>query len=373
MLIKKTVLIYFMLIATFSFAQTIRLPYTDESGWMLVNLTVNDKEMTFLFDTGWDGLSIRGSLLKEYSQSGSIVAVDANNVLKDVAKMRVDSLKVGNYVYRNLPFTDLEQFPMLKDPIFDCYQIDGILGNVIYKDKILEIDPVKKEIILQDFSHALEMRVLSDDFIHIASLNDNNPTRIVIPVGIGGVYRPFLLDTGDNGYLSISQDRDMVKYIKTLPVNTFMSYGSIGAFGMDKGLAKSMITKKGELQIADSLFSNEEITFTPSEGVYQIGVEFIKQFHLVYISELQLLFLKKVNQRGSESNLNKLGYGIAYKEGKYIIAAIGENEKQLKIGDEVLSIDGIAMNELCSYRKYVQKATKKVSLKIRRGVKEFVY
>lgn len=373
MLIKKTVLACFLFIVTISFAQTIRLPYTDDSGWMLVNLTVNDKEMTFIFDTGWDGLSIRGSLLNEYSESGSIAAVDANNVLKDVAKMRVDSLKVGNYIFRNLPFTDLESFPMLQDPIFDCYKIDGVLGNVIYKDKILEINPIKKEIILQDFSRALEMRVLSDDFIHIASLIDNNPTRIVIPVGIGGVYRPFLLDTGDNGYLSISQDKDMSKYIKTLPVNTYLSYGSIGAFGMNKGLAKSVITKTGELQIADRLLSNEEIVFTPSEGVYQIGVEFIKQFHLVYISELQLLFLKKVKQHGGESNLDKLGYGIAFKEGKYIIAAISENEKQLKIGDEVLTVDGTPIRDMCGYRNYFKFATQKPKLSLRRGNKEFEY
>lgn len=373
MIIKKTVLACFLLIATMSFAQTIRLPYTDDSGWMLVNLTVNDKEMTFLFDTGWDGLSIRGSLLNEYRESGSIAAVDANNVLKDVAKMRVDSLKVGNYVFRNLPFTDLEQFPMLKDPIFDCYHIDGILGNVIYKDKILEIDPIKKEIILQDFSRALELRVLSEDFIHIASINDNNPTRMVIPMAIGGIYRPFLLDTGDNGYLSISQDRDMAKYMKTLSINTYLSYGSIGAFGMNKGLAKSLITKSGEVQIADRLLTNEELVFSPSEGVYQIGVEFIKQFHLVYISELQLLFLKKVKERDGESNLNKFGFGIAYKEGKYIIAAISENEKQLKIGDEVLTIDGLPISEICGYRNYFKSAKKRPKLGLRRGNKQFEY
>ena len=373
MSLKKIVLACFVLFSTLSSAQTIRLPYTDESGWMLVNLTVNDKEMTFLFDTGWDGLSIRGSLLEEYKKSGSIVAVDANNVLQDVAKLRVDSLKVGNYVFHNLPFTDLEQFPMVKDPIFDCYKIDGILGNVIYKDKVLEIDPIKKEIILEDFTTALELRILSDDFMHVASLNDQNPTRIVIPMAVGDMYRPFLVDTGDNGYLSVSQDKDMLKYIETLALKSFLSYGSVGAFGLNKGLAKTQISLGGSVQLANRVFDKQELSFSPSEGVYQIGVEFIKQFHLIYIADLQLLFLKQVKQYEGESNLNKFGYGIAYKDGKYIIAAIGENEKVLKIGDEVLTIDGVAISKKCGFRKYFQTAKHTPMLGLKRGKKEFTY
>ncbi|MEK6449760.1 MULTISPECIES: retropepsin-like aspartic protease [unclassified Myroides] len=373
MSLKKIVLAFFVLFGTMSSAQTIRLPYTDESGWMLVNLTVNDKEMTFLFDTGWDGLSIRGSLLDGYKKAGSIAAVDANNVLQDVAKMRVDSLKVGNYVFHNLPFTDLEQFPMVKDPIFDCYKIDGILGNVIYKDKVLEIDPIKKEIILEDFSRALELRILSDDFIHVASLNDQNPTRIVIPMAVGGMYRPFLVDTGDNGYLSVSRDRDMVKYIETLAVKSFLSYGSVGAFGLNKGLAKTQISVNGRIQLADRILNEQELAFSPSEGIYQIGVEFIKQFHMIYMADLQLLFLKQVRRYEGESNLNKFGYGIAYQEGKYIIAAISENEKVLKIGDEVITIDGVAISEICGYRKYFQIAKDTPKLGLKRGKKEFEY
>jgi hypothetical protein len=334
---------------------------------MLVDLKVNNKPMTFLFDTGWDGLSIRSSLLKEFYHGEPIAAVDANNVVQAVQTMYVDSLKVGNHTFRHLPFTDMESFPMINDPIFDCYKIDGILGNVIYQDKVLEIDPIKKEIILQDLSKELISTLLQDDFTKIASIQEDVNARIVIPVIVGNkIVRPFLLDTGDNGYITISSDRETQNYLNQVGYNIYYGIGSVGAFGLNESLNKTMITQEGELQLNQSIFKNEELTFFTNVQTYQMGVEFIKQFHLYYIPYYRMLYLKKVKTREIKSTLERLGYGIGFVEGKYRVAAIGKNEKIVRMGDVVLEIDGIPMDKLCNYRKYLQQSKKKPKLLVER-------
>ncbi|WP_121966781.1 aspartyl protease family protein [Myroides sp. N17-2] len=364
----KFFLLAFVLFSIGGYAQTVRLPYNDDSGWMLVDLKVNNKPMTFLFDTGWDGLSIRSSLLKEFYVGEAISAVDANNVVQAVPTIYVDSLKVGNYTFRHLPFTDFESFPMINDPIFNCYKIDGILGNVIYKDKVLEIDPIKKEIIIQDFSPELVDTLLKDNFTSVQSYPLEMDTRIVVPVEVGhGAIRPFLLDTGDNGYLTVTADRGLLAYLSGLKFNSYISVGSIGAFGMNESINRTLITQEARIKIGKMALENEELTFSASDDTYQIGVEFIKQFHMYYLPSFKLLYLKKVQNNPIVSTLEKVGYGIAYIEGKYMVAAIHEKEKTVRLGDVVLSIDGQPMEQLCGYRKYLQRSKKQPKLEVLRN------
>lgn len=364
----KFSLLVFLISVSVGYAQTIRLPYNDDSGWMLVDLKVNDKPMTFLFDTGWDGLSIRTSLLTNYSEGEHIAAVDANNVLQAVPTIYVDSLKVGNHTFHNLPFTDFESFPMINDPIFNCYKIDGILGNVIYENKVLEIDPIKKEILLHDFSPELVDTLLKNNYTAVASLPLEVKTRIVIPAELGhGIKRPFLFDTGDNGYVTVSADRGLLAYLSKLKFNSYISVGSIGAFGMNESINRTLITQEGKIKLGKVSLENEEITFAMSDNTYQMGVEFIKQFHIYYLPSFNLLYLKKVNNSAVVSTLEKMGYGIAYIDGKYMVAAIHEKEKNVRLGDIVLSIDGIPMEKLCGYRKYLQRSKTTPKLEVMRN------
>ncbi|EHO06107.1 aspartyl protease family protein [Myroides odoratimimus] len=362
---------FFFLVSIVGYAQTIRLPYDDESGWMLVDLKVNDKPMKFLFDTGWDGLSIRSSLLSEFYHGEHVAAVDANNVVQAVQTIYVDSLKVGNHTFRHLPFTDFESFPMINDPIFSCYKIDGILGNVIYKDKILEIDPVKKEIVLHDLSPELVNTILTNNFTPVDTYPTEQKSRIMVPVEMGGsVKRLFLLDTGDNGYLTMTADRGVIAYLRTLKFNSYISVGSIGAFGMNEMVNRTLITQEAKIKLGKIVLNNEEVTFNMNDNTYQMGVEFIKQFHLYYLPSLNLVYFKKVKESNVVSNLEKIGYGIAYIDGQYMVAAIHERENVVRLGDVVLSIDGIPMEKLCHYRKYLQQHKGQPKLEVMREGKK---
>ncbi|MHC5201665.1 aspartyl protease family protein [Myroides sp. LJL119] len=349
----RYVLYLFILIPLTTWAQTIEIPYQDKAGWMIVNLHVNGKPMNFIFDTGWDGLAVRKSLLDTYKDSSQIQAVDANNVIQEIQTLKVDSLKVGNYTFYNLYFTDLESFPMLQDPIFDCYQIDGILGNLVYRDRVLEIDPVNKKIILKDPEPHLAKELQQDGFVMIKNANKSNQNRIYIPMEIAGVKKDFLLDTGDTGYISLGVDRQVVDYLATIDFNKYVGIGSVGAFGVDDRLSQTFISDNQTIKMQNIVLENQEVNFTPKAHVSQLGVEFIKQFHLVYIPRKAQLFLKPIKDfKQPVSTLEKMNFGIAFLQGYYTIAAISENQKDLQLGDVVLEIDGIAMKDLCDYRIY---------------------
>lgn len=371
MSISRALLLLFVSIPFFALGQTIEIPYQDSGGWMIVKLHVNGKPMNFIFDTGWDGLAVRKSLLQDYQNSTQIQAIDANNVIQEIQTLKVDNLKVGNYTFYNLHFTDLESFPMLEDPIFDCYQIDGILGNLVYRDRALEIDPQNKKIILKDPTPNLGKELIQKGFTRIKNTNKSNQNRMVIPMQVAGSTRDFLLDTGDTGYISLGVDRQVVGYLAHVNFNKYLGIGSVGAFGVDDRLNQTFIANDQSIQIQDLTLLDQEITFTANNQVNQIGVEFIKQFHLVYLPSLNQIFIKPLeNPAQVRSTLEKMQFGIAFLQGYYTIAGISESQKDLKLGDIVLEIDGVPMKDLCNYRMYFRALDKPSVLTIYRQGKE---
>ncbi|WP_010253087.1 aspartyl protease family protein [Myroides injenensis] len=373
-MIKNFFIIVILLMTYFTgFTQPIRLPYDDSSGWMLVNLNINDQAMVFLFDTGWDGLAIKSSLLPQFREGKEIAVVDANRVVAEVTTIQVDSMKVGNYTFYHLPFTDLESFPMMKDPIFNCYGIDGILGNVIYQDKILEINPIKKEILLHDITDELLTELDNNHFIKVNNRSEELRTRIVIPATINGLRTNYLMDTGDNGYLTATLTPIALNRLSPNDTNRYVTAGSVGAFGMDERLSYTFINRDAEVEISDLLLENEEVLYNSTDKAHQMGVEFIKQFYLFYNPITGILYLKKVKKSEVQSTLEKVGFGIAFIDGDYRIAALSEFEENLKLGDRVIAINNIPMSELCGYRKYIQGLSNKPKIKIERNGVEFVF
>ncbi|MHC5353844.1 retropepsin-like aspartic protease [Myroides sp. LJL115] len=352
--IKKMWLL-FVLLPLLSVAQRIEIPYDDQAGWMLIKLKVNDQDMNFIFDTGWDGIAIRKSLLQEYQTSSQINAVDANNVVQEVETLKVKSIKVGNYTFFNLHFTNLEDFPMLEDPIFDCYKIDGILGNSIYRDRVLEIDPIAKKIILQDPSKELMDKLIDNGFMAINNANRTQQNRIVLPMNLAGGRVDMLFDTGDTGYLSLGVNKEIVSFLSDQKFNKYLSVGSIGAFGIDDKLAQSFIASDLQVGLGSLVMENQEVTFMANNFVSQVGVEFIKQFHLVYLPSINRVYLKRLTHLPkSVSTLERIGFGIAFYDGYYTIAGIGEGQQDYQLGDIVLAINGIPLAELCNYRMYLR-------------------
>lgn len=354
-------------------SQTIRMRYDDSSGWMLVNLNINNQPMVFLFDTGWDGLAIKSSLLPEFREGREIAVMDANRVVAEVATIQVDSMKVGNYTFYQVPFTDLESFPMMKDPIFDCYKIDGILGNTIYHDKVLEIDPIKKEILLHDVTDEILNKLDSNHFHKVQGRSEELRTRIVIPATVNGLRTNYLIDTGDNGYLTATLTPVALNRLSPNDTNRYITAGNVGAFGMDERLSYTFINRDAEVEIGDLLLENEEVLYNSTDKSHQMGVEFIKQFHLFYNPMTNTLYLKKVIDSSVQSTLEKVGFGIAFIDGDYKIAALSEFEENLKLGDRVLAINNIPMKELCGYRKYIQGLSNKPKIKIERNGVEFIF
>ncbi len=367
----KKIFLFLILFPILSQAQRIEIPYYDHGGWMLVKLRIDGEQRNFIFDTGWDGLAIRKSLLNEYKTTTSVNAVDANNVTQEVQMLKVKSMSVGDYTFYNLHFTNLEDFPMLNDPIFDCYQIDGILGNLIYRDRVMQIDPERKKIILQDPSLELLADLEQQGFTAINNANTTNQNRIVLPMEVAGSTREFLWDTGDTGYISIGVDNQIISYLPQVNFNKYLGVGSVGAFGMDSKITQSFIAPDLDVQIAGLNLKNQEVSFLANNFVSQVGVEFVKQFHLVYFPSMNKIFLKnRQNPPKVISTLEKVGFGIAFYKGYYTIAAIGEHNKDFELGDIVLAIDQVPIGQMCDYRMYLRTSTHRPAITIFREGEE---
>jgi len=121
------------------------IPYENINGKMLMSVEVNGKKRRFLFDTGAP-VQISSALFKELNLTvanhGKVH--DANGSVDSVSGVIIPSIKLNNTEFTQVPglITDA--------PIYQCWQMDGVIGSNILRNSIVRIDPVKQVVIITD-------------------------------------------------------------------------------------------------------------------------------------------------------------------------------------------------------------------------------
>ena len=175
------------------------IPYQMINGKLFVEVTIHHRRALFMLDTGAP-TQLTPGLAKELNSVflSSTVATDANGHQDSLKAVWTDSLMLGNVMFNNVPAL------IVASELYDCWEIEGVIGSNLLRNSILKIDPVKKVLILTDDEKKLG---LSKDHSTKLILAKNSQSSPILKIDLSNrVNLEVEFDSGDNGFLMLSQN-----------------------------------------------------------------------------------------------------------------------------------------------------------------------
>ncbi len=182
------------------------IPFNYLKKHIYIDVIINQKTYTFVFDTGCDITSIDKSLLKELNFS-PITSEKVNGSSFEETEIQYGTmsnpLTIGGVNFENIGigFHDLSFLKPLEENFTDGTKLYGIIGTNIMKKAFWQINYKEKTI---TFSDKINNLISDSDTIKIdmKSRNSDNWGANEIKVTINGVSEKFILDTGSFGRFS---------------------------------------------------------------------------------------------------------------------------------------------------------------------------
>lgn len=113
------------------------VPFTVVNGKIIVDVKVNGADKRFMISTGQATL-IKESIFYDFNENiiGETKVQDIFDKSKTNVVCEINTFDFGGTVFRDIPSIVVED----QNPVFDCLEIDGIIGANLFAHSILHID-----------------------------------------------------------------------------------------------------------------------------------------------------------------------------------------------------------------------------------------
>ena len=330
--------LFFILLLSFvkNQAQELSIPYEVLNGIPIVNVDIDNKNYQFAFDTGAFKTLINSKVFTNLPISSKIDNVGGISSVRksmDQVKFSFNFLN-KKFTNKEVIYSDISIFTKA-----NCENIvlSGIIGRDIMEDYIIEINPENKKILFYNPSSFKEDKI--SNFTRIKLRKSSDPR---IAIKIGNQNRYVLFDTGSGNKMSIS-DYKLERYIENTQHTAYKSKGSsYGIHGVNNDEDVNHTIYNAEIHIGN-LNIKDQIIETSRNDFNNMGFSFISQFITYLDLKGKNLYLKQINKNYfGESSLKKLGFYIRYdaEQKKNIIVTLSTKNDKLKLGDNLISING---------------------------------
>ena len=328
---------------------------------IVVPVTINGKTYNFLFDTG-SSFTISDKLFKELNlpiidQKG---VMDAEGSIKEMRFILLPLLQLQKITFINtLGFVNHEETYDSVN-LFECFEIDGIIGSNMFRNSVVQIDEQNKHIIITD-----DFKKIATKKKHYQAL-EMELTKIGYPilswVGINKGEQQssdtkLLFDTGDPSLYTMrlyaydwfNENMDIVEIIAESEGS--YAWGIHGLFEKERHI----ILNIPEFRICGKTFYNIVIPTTNSQ-ISRIGSGLLKYGRVTLDYKKKRFFYEPYDDINTdELSERPLAISPTWQNDKLIIGIIWDKslEAQINLGDEILSIDSINIENisLCDYMK----------------------
>ncbi|MCA4781138.1 aspartyl protease family protein [Empedobacter falsenii] len=331
-----------------------------------IKVSINNKEYNFLVDTGaltFISTSIQKDLNLKVQSSSSIR--DSQNNREIINNTFVSEIKIGKSSFYNIEahIYDFKGFE------FDCLNIDGIIGENLMALALWNIDYLKRNITITEDLNNFD---LSTYFLKIPFSTDGQNTPL-LPITIKNHVFNFKLDTGSNRGFSI--DRNLISVKDSQKVNV-KGISSIGAFNKSK-ISENYYFKLDTFEIGKKVFS-DHIFMSGEKNL--IGNKFLENFGVIIDWSNKYIYLKNEPIDFNKKSLDSFGFGYSFENNKPYIKLLFEDEGNLELGDEILSIEemdftNLSKENVCKYfQNDILKNKSKINISIKRNdnIKDFI-
>jgi hypothetical protein len=336
----------------------IRLPFSWENGKLVVHVEIEGDSLRFIFDTG--ALCVmKASLAEKYDlkefRQGSLT--DANNAKKKSSLVHIPQMKVDGVDIDTIPAVILSDDNFL----FNCLEVDGILGSNVLIGSEVDINYERKEI---------SIKPSSGDTLggRMTVSSQNTP---YFELDFGGKKAWFLFDSGANAFGDISPKTRRKLKRQLNKVYEAEGISGFSALGHDK-------PEKIDYYHSASLQAGPGASFT---GVFAVDHENRLGTKMLEQGNVKLDFKTKswaFTPNGQDTSSLAFPNIIPLRiDGALIVGKKSASLDKVSVGDRIVKIAGIKLEEYTNCKLIKGEASqmligKAVDVQTRKGIVSIV-
>ncbi len=331
------------------------VPFKMAETALIVEATVNGKQISLMFDTGFAGAVVCDPIINLGKKTGTTGLRDFVGTL-EAPTVKITSLSLGS---KKFDLVDAEAVMMGGDNT-DSYGIhcDGIMGLGVVKDQITEINFEKSCFIFHPKSFDITKRVPDGKKTFLAKLLPTGHSSLEMSVEVpNGNKMTLALDTGNSFFATTHKDvLERVGLWKPGREPKFMRKSQVASGAVDSWTARMPETKIFGIPTASAVWDIIDRPSSSAEGDGTIGFGFLKNFNIIIDYSRRRVWFENFTGKTANDEKGDLGISAAYVTSikrtiVFHVAPESPAEKAgLKRGDHILSIDGVDAGDL-GYRK----------------------
>ena len=323
-----------------------------------VNVKIDGKDESFLFDTGASNIIVLDTtLIKDYSKKERFTLFKTKDPNGNLSTFYTPAdIETNMFSYNNCLVTVL---PAVKSYCSNnYYYCKGIIGSSFFKQSI-----VKKY--LFDFDNLI-LKITTDkltdkDYLEVKSKFFNN--HFAIYLNINGYEEPFMFDTGNTVYPLIIGSNSNIK-----PTNYIDFEGSDVIVGSGNLKTNSRYSNENDLFISKHKI-NTPICFTSAvmKKYNNMGLNFIMYFNWIVDFENKKVFFKRNNLILQKQDIiPKYKYLCMIINKKIKVIAKLKSELIYNVGDEITAVNNqkVRPSNICEMQDLLNKTQDWNALKL---------
>lgn len=326
----------------------------------LINVTLNNKEFTFLLDTGaptviskeiYNFLNLKPEFQKNVKDANNKSERQVYTIIPKMNIQGIDFYDIGCIVLN------------LEAQEFKCYGIDGIIGaNQMAKAHWL-FNYKEQTVSLLPFESKIDS-TLYDFYFNIKTKAQKTPLVYGETIGIN---EEFTFDTGYTGNIKMNIKVDSLNKIKE--VKKYYGVTSVSAYGGDISKTNA-IFKSDSIKLSSKTFYNEGIATGNSN---LIGNTFFENYQFLIDWRNRKVYFKEIKNQPKKNVFRTYGFSYRFLDKKATVVLIEERDNfPLEIGDEIISINNVDFvnlsdSEICNlYLNFNTDEFNSLNIKIKR-------
>lgn len=340
------------------------IPFEFSNNLIFLDVLVNNVPLKVILDTGTDNnilfsfpqndsIEFFNPIKTKISGVGKGLPIDA--IISTDNNLKINEFEINNFKILILNENNIDFISKLGK------EVNGIIGYTFFKDRLIEINYVKKRIVIHKNRICLEKRKIRKKFKKKKiELIDNKPyIKINSVLNENKNSLKLLLDTGLSDGLWLFKD-DSIK-IPEIVLEDYLGYGLAGEIHgkrarIDRLLLSDFEFKDVLVAYPDSI-SFKNISFIDNRNG-SIGGEIIKRFHVYIDYKEENIYLRKNSSFDNHFNYNMSGIEVQHSGLEPIKEIIRLNSSS----SEISVTDIVKDNSELRYRyKFILKPTYKIT------------
>ena len=351
----------------------VKIPFEYRLGLIILKVDIAGKEYDFVLDTGAPNV-ISKELSKKLDLSniteqkvGDSQGEESNLGFTTIEKLSISDI---NFLNTGAVIADLNQSQEV-----GCLKIDGFIVSNLMRKAIWKFDYQNQIITITNSIESLNIPKSTNKIPFFTELTGTP----IIDIQLNDITeKNVTVDLGSNGDISLSRKTfdALMKNNPSIPQTYSFGNSTSGLYGLGKA-DSTFYLKVPSISFGDISLDSTIVQFT-SESASTIGTEFFKNYDLIinwFTKEIILINQTEYNN----STLSSFGFSFSNQENKLTVSEIYENMEDLKVGDQILSLDGTNYKELIPEQwceiieNELLKDKKEISITILRNNKEFIF